>query len=83
MHSKIKQLEKTNHRLTKHIITNTSDWDLYQWKLFRSLNNYWDIRDNYTIELNRNLKNRRKYLILDIKFKEWKLKEINKFNKLL
>jgi hypothetical protein len=81
MYINTRQLENISNNLTKEIIENTIDWELSNWKLFRSFNNYWNIKDNHTIELNKNIRDRYKYLTIDIKFKEWKLKEIKRFNK--
>ena len=60
-------------KITDEIIKETKEWDLNTWKNFRSLNNYWYLRDNAY-----NTKNQEAIEL----FRIHKLKLIIKYNKL-
>jgi len=73
----------TTKNIVKRIIKEAWDWTLWDWKKFRSLDNYWDIRDDYVRRLNK-LERKEDYFLhdkLENEFKLWKLKKMIKFNK--
>ena len=73
----------TTKNIVKRIIKEAWDWTLWDWQKFRSLDNYWDIRDDYVRRLNK-LERKEDYFLhdkLENEFKLWKLKKMIKFNK--
>jgi len=73
----------TTKNIVIRIIQEAWDWTLWDWKKFRSLDNYWDIRDDYVRRSNRLLqkKDYSKHDKLENDFKLWKLKKMIKYNK--
>ena len=80
---KIKTKIVTTKNITIRIIQEAWDWTLWDWKKFRSLDNYWDIRDDYVRRSNKLLqkKDYSRHNELDNNFQLWKLKKMIKFNK--
>ena len=73
----------TTKNITIRIIQEAWDWTLWDWKKFRSLDNYWDIRDDYVRRSNKLLqkKDYSRHNELENNFQLWKLKKMIKFNK--
>lgn len=58
--------------IAKETVKHTSNWTLSDWKVFRSLNNYWEVRDSAYSDGSA-------YEIRE--FREWKLQQIRKYNR--
>ena len=59
------------HRVTLQIIDHTKNWTLSNWKHFRSLNDYWNIKDGVYKDGGSNI---------ILAFKTQKLKWVKQFN---
>ena len=79
---KIKTKIVTTKNITIRIIQEAWDWTLWDWKKFRSLDNYWDIRDDYVRRSNKLLQEKDYFRRdkLENDFKLWKLKRMIKYN---
>lgn len=73
-------MKKELENLTRSIIRHTSNWILTDWKVFRSKNDYWSVRDLHTRTLLSLKPNSLEYISEEISFKQWKLNEIIQYN---
>ena len=73
-------MRKELDNLTRSIIYHTRSWTLSDWKVFRSKNDYWSKRDSHARKLLSLKPNSLEYIIEEISFKQWKIKEIIKYN---
>ena len=72
----------TTKNISQRIIHEAKDWTLWDWKKFRSLDDYWDINDDYVFRLNKLLQEKDYFRRdkLENEFKLWKLKRMIKYN---
>lgn len=77
----MKGIDFAMNKVVKQLINETIDWHIPTWKLFRSKNDYWRIKDTTYKKMNKHIEQGERYKAEDLeyRFKKWKLERIKEF----